>query len=84
MFLISKTTALVISIVIIVLLILVFFITFIRNRKTPVPKGCENIKISEENCGACQVSDCAIKEKLDIEKIKEELEKEEEDSNDIS
>ena len=83
MFLMSQVAALIISISIIVVLIAIFFITFIKNRKTPVPKGCENIKINEDNCGACQVSDCSIKQRFDIEKIKEELE-EEENKDDIS
>ncbi len=83
MFLISKTAALIISISIIVFLIVLFFVTFIKNRKTPVPKGCEHIKITEENCGACQVSDCSIKQKFDVEKLREEL-NEEEEKDDIS
>jgi hypothetical protein len=57
MFLISKTAALIISSSIIVFLIVLFFVTFVRNRKTPDPKGCDHIKINEKNCGACQVSD---------------------------
>lgn len=79
MFLLERVPALIISISLIVLLILIFFISFIKNRKTPVPKGCENIKISEENCGACNVTECSIKERFDVEKIKKELEEEEKD-----
>ena len=30
--------------------------------------------ISEENCSGCQIESCSIKQRLDIEKIKEELE----------
>ncbi len=79
MFLVAKSTALIISISIIAILIVIFFVSFVKNRKTPVPKGCEHIKITEENCGACQVSDCSIKQKFDVEKLREELEEEEKD-----
>ena len=73
----------IISVAIIVFFVALFFITFVINRRTPVPKGCEHIKITEENCGACQVSDCSIKQKFDVEKLREEL-NEEEEKDDIS
>ena len=79
----NQTGYLIIAIVIIAALVAIFIITFVINRKTPVPKGCEHIKISEENCGACQVSDCSIKQKFDVEKLREEL-NEEEEKDDIS
>ena len=75
----TKYIYLIISIAIIAFIIAIFFITYVINRRTPVPKGCEHIKITEENCSACQVTSCAIKERMDIEKIKEEIENEEEE-----
>ncbi len=69
---------LIISILVVVALIAIFFITFIINRRTPVPKGCEDIKISSETCLACEVTGCSIKDKFSVEKLKEELEKAEE------
>ena len=66
---------LVLSIILIVGLVALFFVTFIINKKTPVPKGCENIKIDEGSCMACSNSSCEIKEKFEYEKLKEELEK---------
>ncbi len=69
----GQTGYLIISIVIILLLALTFIVTFVINRKTPVPEGCENIKITEEGCANCQIEECAIKTKLDIKKIEEEL-----------
>ena len=71
----GKTEALIIAIGIIVAFVIIFFVTFLINRKTPVPKGCENIKISEEQCGACQVAECSIKQKFEYNKLKEEVEK---------
>ena len=26
--------------------------------RTPVPKGCENIKINDENCSSCNHKEC--------------------------
>ena len=69
----TQTGYLIISIIIILLLALTFIVTFVINRKTPVPEGCENIKITEEGCANCQIEECAIKVKLDIKKIEEEL-----------
>ncbi|MCR5350215.1 MAG: hypothetical protein K6E20_04400 [Acholeplasmatales bacterium] len=70
----SQTTALVLSIILIAIFVIIFIVSFVINRKTPKPKGCEDILISEENCMGCQIESCAVKQKLDIEKIKEELE----------
>ena len=74
----TTTGYLIISIGLIAFFVVLFFVTFVINRKTPVPKGCENLKISEENCSMCNNTSCSIKEKFDIEKIKEEINKEEE------
>ena len=71
---------LIISILIVVGLIVLFFVTFMINRRTPVPEGCENIKISSETCLSCAVEDCSIKDKFSVEKLKEELEKTEDNN----
>ena len=65
---------LVLAIALIAGLVALFFITFVINRKTPVPEGCEHIKIEEENCLLCSNSGCEIKEKFEYKKLKEELE----------
>ena len=69
----NQTGYLIIAIVIIAALVALFIVTFVINRKTPVPDGCENIKITEEGCANCQIEECAVKVKLDIKKIEEEL-----------
>lgn len=58
---------------VIIVLIIIFFVTYLLNKKTPVPEGCENIKISDENCMACGNMDCHIKQGIDFKKIEEEL-----------
>lgn len=64
------------GIVVILLLVAVFFVSYVLNKRTPVPKGCEHINISEEFCLQCTNTDCTIKERFSVKKIKEELEKE--------
>ena len=58
---------------IIVLLIVVFFITYLLNKKTTLPKGCEDLKISEESCSKCNNTMCDFKNKIDFEKIEEDI-----------
>ena len=55
----SREVYLIIAILILVVLLVTFIVTFIVYRKTPVPKGCENIKISEENCSSCGHKECS-------------------------
>ena len=54
----SQTGYLILAIAIMVSLLTVFIVSFVLYRKTPVPKGCENIKISEENCSSCGHTEC--------------------------
>ena len=63
----SQTDYLIIAISILVFLLLVFVVSFVLYKRTPVPKGCENIKISEENCSACHNKDCQYYMKRDEE-----------------
>lgn len=69
----TQTGYLIIAIIIIAVLAATFIISFVINRKTPVPEGCENLKITEEGCANCQIEECAVKVKLDIKKIEEEI-----------
>lgn len=65
------------AIVIIIALVILFIVSFVLNKRTPVPEGCEHIKISDEFCLNCTNEDCKIHEKLDLEQIKKDLEGEE-------
>lgn len=53
-----------IAIILIALLVVIFFVSFYLYKKTPVPKGCENIKIDENICANCSNSECFIKERM--------------------
>ncbi|MDE7162221.1 MAG: hypothetical protein K2N65_05635 [Anaeroplasmataceae bacterium] len=64
------------AITILVLLVVLFVVSYVLNKRTPVPKGCEQIKISDEFCLNCTNTECKIHEKLDLEKIQKELESE--------
>ena len=63
----SKEQYLILAISILVLLLVIFVVSFILYRRTPVPKGCEAIKINEENCAACGNKDCQYKAHRDEE-----------------
>jgi len=54
----SQTGYLIIAISILVVLLVTFIVSFVIYKKTPAPKGCENIKINDENCSACNNKDC--------------------------
>ena len=54
----SQTGYLILAISILVALAIIFVVSFILYRRTPAPKGSEDIKISEENCRACQNTNC--------------------------
>ena len=49
---------LILAISILVALLIIFFVSFVVYRRTPVPKGCEDILASEEKCGACSHTEC--------------------------
>ena len=49
---------LIIAISILVVLVVVFFVSFVAYRRTPVPKGCEDLMANEEKCSACDNRTC--------------------------
>ena len=59
----SKEISLILALTILVALLIVFVVSFILYKKTPVPKGCENLEISEENCAACSNKECSLRRK---------------------
>ena len=54
----SQTGYLILAIAILVLLLTTFVVSFVIYRKTPVPKGCEDMKMNEEKCSSCGHSEC--------------------------
>ena len=54
----SQEGYLIIAISILVLLLVTFFVTFVLYRRTPLPKGCENLKMDEEKCSSCSNEQC--------------------------
>lgn len=55
----SQTAYLILAISIIIALAMIFVASFVLYKKTPAPKGCEDIKINEENCSACKNTSCS-------------------------
>lgn len=47
---------LLIAILVFIALIAIFFLTYVLNKKTPVPKGCE--KVENEHCVGCANKAC--------------------------
>ena len=64
----SKEISLVIAIVVLVALLGIFLITFVAYRKTPLPKGCENLKADDEKCAACSNTQCVFNKKEEEKK----------------
>ena len=58
MFLMTKTGYLIIAIAVIVVLIILFFVSYVMNKKTPVPKGCENLLQENKHCFGCSNKSC--------------------------
>ena len=54
----GPTGYLIIAIAVLVSLLIIFIVSFILYMKTPVPKGCENIKSGGEHCSSCSHSEC--------------------------
>ena len=57
----TQTGYLILAISILLALLIVFVVSFILYKKTPVPKGCDNLLISEENCAACENKACSLR-----------------------
>jgi hypothetical protein len=56
----SQTGYLILAISIIIALLIIFIVSFVLYKRTPVPKGCEDMKINEENCASCSHSECSF------------------------
>lgn len=54
---------LIIALVVIGLLVAIFFISFILNKKTPIPKECLDLKIDDNKCNSCSVIACPLHKK---------------------
>ena len=55
----SQVGYLILAISILIALATIFVVSFILYKRTPAPKGCEDIQINEENCSACHNTSCS-------------------------
>jgi len=51
-------------------LVLLYGFLYLKNRNTPAPEGCENLK---PDCNGCGIKDCALRQVESV--IEEELNK---------
>lgn len=56
MLLVSKLTSIISAVIIMIVMIGAFIGSYLLNKKTPKPEGCENL---DENCEGCQITSCA-------------------------
>ena len=63
----SQIGYLILAISILVALLAIFIVSFVLYKRTPVPKGCEDLKISEEHCATCGHSECSYYKGTDKE-----------------
>lgn len=70
-YLLGQTGYLIIAIGVIILLVALFFISYVLNKKTPIPEECKNL-IDEEKCVGCQNITCSHYKEEIKEAIKEE------------
>ena len=55
----SQTGYLILAISILLALLAIFIISFIFYKRTPVPRGCENLKVDGDKCAACGHPECS-------------------------
>lgn len=67
----SDTVRIILAVLLLVVLFAVFLVSFILYRKTPVPKGCEDLGPEKEKCASCKEERCH----LNIYRISEEEKK---------
>ncbi len=54
----SKTVRIILAILVIILLVAIFVVSYILYRRTPAPKGCEDIHPNEQKCHGCKETSC--------------------------
>lgn len=56
----SSVGYLILAIAILVILLVTFIISFVAYRRTPLPKGCEHLKMDDQKCASCGHSECSF------------------------
>ena len=52
----NETTRVILAVVIILVLVVLFIGTYILNKRTPKPEGCEDVG---SECEGCQITSCS-------------------------
>ena len=67
MLLVSEVTSILVAGLVMTGLVVAFVFSYLLNKKTPKPEGCENI---DENCEGCQITSCPNrKEKIEEDEL---------------
>lgn len=67
MLLVSKVTSIILAVIFMITLIGAFIGSYLLNKNTPKPEGCENLN---EECEGCQIVTCSHrKEKIEEEEL---------------
>ncbi len=56
----NDTVRLLLAILLLIFLLVVFLVSFILYRKTPAPKGCEDLGPEKEKCASCKEEHCHL------------------------
>lgn len=72
----------ILAVLVIAVLIAVFIISYLLYKKTPAPKGCEDIHPSEEKCHGCNQTECHFNLYYNSDRIETEEKKDREESED--
>lgn len=54
----NEILAIILSVLLLAGLLAIFFVTFVLYKKTPAPKGCENLGIDKSKCAGCDEKTC--------------------------
>lgn len=54
----------ILAVFLIIGLFVLVLVSYVLNRKTPLPEGCEEIKISTQKCAACKNEACEMKQRI--------------------
>lgn len=64
----SQGGYLAIGISLIALFVIIFVVSFVLYKKTPVPKGCEDLLANKAKCEGCSKADCPYAKSITKEK----------------
>ena len=67
----DEVTAFILAVLVVIISVFLFILTYILNKRTPKPEGCENVG---SECEGCQITSCShyVKKEEKIDERKED------------